>query len=108
VRPGAEDIATVESAQLIDPKQKELSNTIRPVANKSAAKTVSLPSSLFTFFPFFAMRKIFPTHKRLMQRPQPVLGCAALVRAFIFIVTLSIHTIIILIYRNDTVTIFIR
>jgi hypothetical protein len=31
-----------------------------------------------------------------MRRPQSVLDCAAIVRAFIFIVTLSIHTIIIL------------
>ncbi|GLI82035.1 dTDP-fucopyranose mutase [Penicillium ochrochloron] len=38
MRPGAEDIATVDSAQLIDPKQKELSNTIRSVATKTAAK----------------------------------------------------------------------
>lgn len=62
MRPGAEDIATVDSAQLIDPKQKELSNTIRSVATKTATKKVSLPSFLSTSFPLFAMRKIFPTH----------------------------------------------
>ncbi|KAJ5358547.1 uncharacterized protein N7496_010960 [Penicillium cataractarum] len=38
MRPGAEEIATVDSAQLIDPKQKELSNSLRTVATKSAAK----------------------------------------------------------------------
>jgi hypothetical protein len=62
MRPDAEDIATVDSAQLIDPKQKELSNTIRSVATKTAAKKVSLPSSSSPFVPFLAMRKIFPTH----------------------------------------------
>lgn len=94
MRPGAEEIATVDSAQLIDPKQKELSNSLRSATTKSAAKKVSLSSSSSDpTLSFFAMRKIFPTPKRLMRRPQSVLGCAALVRAFIFIVTLSIHTI---------------
>lgn len=111
MRPDAEDIATVDSAQLIDPKQKKLSNSLRSIETKSATKKVSvyLCCPILLSFPFFvAMRKIFPTPKRLMRRPQSVLGCAALVRAFIFIVTLSIHTIIFLIFRNDSVTIFIR
>ncbi|KAF3403625.1 rRNA-processing protein fcf2 [Penicillium rolfsii] len=38
MRPGAEDIATVDSAQLIDPKLKQLSNTIRPAATKTDTK----------------------------------------------------------------------
>jgi hypothetical protein len=81
MRPGAEDIATVDSAQLIDPKQKELSNTIRSVATKTAAKKVSLPSSSIFFLPLYCYEENFPNAKRLMQRPQSVLGCAAIVRA---------------------------
>ncbi|KAF7714122.1 rRNA-processing protein [Penicillium ucsense] len=38
MRPGAEAVATVNSAQLIDPKQKELSNILRPASTKPAAK----------------------------------------------------------------------
>jgi hypothetical protein len=52
MRPGAEEIATVDSAQLIDPKQKKLANSLRPVTTKSATKKVSLlwSSSHFSFF----------------------------------------------------------
>jgi hypothetical protein len=38
----------------------------------------------------FAMRKIIPSQKPLIQLQQPVLGCAVPMRAYIFIVTLSI------------------
>jgi hypothetical protein len=50
MRPDAEEIATVDSAQLIDPKQKELSNSLRSAATKTAAKKVSLSPSLLLFF----------------------------------------------------------
>ncbi|KAJ5752338.1 Fcf2 pre-rRNA processing [Penicillium odoratum] len=52
VRQG-DDVATIDSAQLVDPRQKELSNSLRLIQH--AKKST----------------------KRLMQRNQPVLGCAA-------------------------------
>lgn len=80
------DIATADSAQLIDPKQKELSNTLRSI---ETAKTKVSPLLLLFFFALCNEENF--SHKRLMWRQQSVLGCAAPVRAFIFIVTLSIY-----------------
>lgn len=51
------DIATADSAQLIDPKQKELSNTLRSI---ETAKTKVSPLMLLFFMPV-AMRKTFRT-----------------------------------------------
>jgi hypothetical protein len=55
MRPDAEDIATVDSAQLIDPKQKKLSNSLRSIETKSATKKVSvyLCSPILLSFLFF-------------------------------------------------------
>jgi hypothetical protein len=58
VRQG-DEIATVDSAQLIDPKQKELSNSIRSLDAKNPKKVSFFLSSLFSPS-LFAMRKIFP------------------------------------------------
>jgi hypothetical protein len=46
VRQG-DEIATVDSAQLIDPKQKELSNSIRSLDAKNPKKVSSFLSSFF-------------------------------------------------------------
>lgn len=58
VRQG-DEIATVDSAQLIDPKQKELSNSIRSLDAKNPKKVSFLPLEFFSPS-LFAMRKIFP------------------------------------------------
>lgn len=75
-----DELATFNSAQVIDPKQRELSNTLHPRPENKTVKVSFNPGCLLQI----AMRKIFPTHERLMWRNQSVLGCAALVRAFIF------------------------
>jgi hypothetical protein len=91
-----DDVATVDAAKIADQKQKELANSLR-VAEIKKASTVShpinyLPSFLFlSLFFFFCYEENIPNAKRLMRRNQSVLGCAAPVRAFLFIVTLSIH-----------------
>ena len=95
------DIATIDSSRLLEEKHRKKAEGFRkvedPIISKKAAEEVRAPTRNLSYT---AMRKIIPTPKRLMRRPQSVLGCAALVRAFIFIVTLSIHTIIISIFQK--------
>lgn len=88
VRQG-DEIATADSAQLVDSKLKALSDSLHPIPTKKMNKVSAISRCPVSQY---AMRKIFPTHERLMRRHQSVLDCAAPVRAsFIFIVTLSIY-----------------
>jgi hypothetical protein len=73
-----DDVATVEKAKITDPKQKALSNTLHTVGTKKSNK-VSLPVTPPLFPPCY--EENYPNAKRLMQRNQSVLDCAALVRA---------------------------
>jgi hypothetical protein len=85
-----DDVATVDAAKIVDQKQKELANSLR-VAGIKKVNTVSHPINSLPSFPSFCYEENIPNAKRLMRRNQSVLGCAAPVRAFLFIVTLSIH-----------------
>lgn len=87
VRQG-DDIATVNAAKAVDPKQKESANSLR-VAGKKETKV-----SPHQFYPPSypsCYEENIPNAKRLIRRQQSVLGCAVPVRAFLFIVTLSIY-----------------
>jgi hypothetical protein len=85
-----DDVAIVDAAKITDQKQKELANSLRKIEIKKA-NTVSHPIASFLSFLFLCYEENIPNAKRLMRRKQSVLGCAAPVRAFLFIVTLSIH-----------------
>ncbi|KAJ5449629.1 uncharacterized protein N7458_006078 [Penicillium daleae] len=69
MRPDAEDIATVDSAQLIDPKQKKLSNSLRSIETKSATKKSTLQDKATAGPDWFNLPKteLTPELKRDLQ-----------------------------------------
>ncbi len=114
------DLAVIDTARVIDPitnndNQSLASEQRKPkkvCSRHTLSASISFFFSLFFSPPLIAMRKTQPSRKRLIQSPQPVLGCAVAMRALLFhsysehhvYISIAIHRgLLVDIFANDDV-----